>query len=524
MKGAGTRESAVVLLPAFALQLLCKSRDWWGAPVALVAEASPDAPLLAITREARRAGLRPGLRQGPARNLVPGLRTGVVRHEDREAVLGELVAALQTFSPRVARWAPAHPSGEGAEGSFRLDPTGLGGLYGGERNWAETVHRYLRGRGFRATVGVGFHAASLHAAALAAGRPVQVSASEEAEREAAADVQLRALGVPERLCAPLERLGVMTLGELLALPHGELTQRFGAEASALHDAYAAPGSPGARGGQLPLQPAELVAPRRIAEELDPPSAHLDRLLFAAKRGLDPLLAELSEAGETARSLLVELQLESASGAGEPRELVLEPAEATLDAGTWLELLRLKLARLALPRPVERLVLEAEAAPAEGTQLEVASGEAPPRDVAAAGRALARLRASLGADAVLAPTVASAHLPEARSRWRPTREVKRPGEVAAEGPVPLQRRFLRPRAVGNARDGGPRLPGSEGAVVLRGPQRVSGGWWGFAPPDDERGDAREVGRDYYYAETASGGLHLVYYDVARDRWFTQGAVD
>ena len=407
---AGMSATAVALLPAFALQLLCKSRGWWGAPVALVGEASPDSPLLAITREARRAGLRPGLRQGPARNLLPGLRTGVVSADEQEAVLTELLAALQTFSPRVARWSPQRPAGDAA-GSFRLDPTGLGRLYGGERNWAETVHRYLYGRGFRARVGVGFHAASLHAICVAPGRQrreVLVSRGANEEREAAAAVALRVLSVPERLCAPLERLGVERLGEFLALPHGELMQRFGAEAAALQDAYAPPGSLGARGGQLPLQPAPLALPRRVAEELEAPSAHQERLLFAAKRGLDALLSELGDAGETARSLVVELQLE---GEAEARELVLEPAEATLDGGTWLELLRLRLARLELAGPVERLVFEAEVAPARGKQLDVVTTERSGRDLAAAGRALARLRASLGADAVLAPSVADAHLPE-----------------------------------------------------------------------------------------------------------------
>ena len=41
---------------------------------------------------------------------------------------------------------------------------------------------------------------------------------------------------------------------------------------------------------------------------------------------------------------------------------------------------------------------------------------------------------------------------------------------------------------------------------------------------EKGEDREIQREYYYAETRNGDLLWLYYDRVRRRWFLQGSVE
>ncbi|MAT24684.1 MAG: hypothetical protein CMN29_06920 [Sandaracinus sp.] len=399
--------------------------------MAAVADEGPEAPLTHVSREAKKRGLRPGLAQGLARDLVPDLRTGVIGPADLAALETELLRALRTFSPRVER-------AEERSGAFFVDPTGLEGIYGGAEGWAETVHRYLAGRGFVAAVVVGFRRHRALALALGARGP-RVLHSREDERTASDAIPLRALGWPEALCEPLAMLGVETLGAFLALPRGELMNRLGPEAAALHARFGDDAT-------LPMQPVQPEAERRVGRELSPALADRDGLLFASKGVLDELLAQLEARGERLEALTLELHLER-YGPGcalEDDERRLEEritsAEPTNDARTWLELLRLRLAERELRAPVEHLVLEADSARAEHRQLST-EGERPRRDREAGSRALARLRATYGERSVVRARVQDAHLPEARVRFEPLRRLPEPRplrrhDLRSGPPVPL----------------------------------------------------------------------------------------
>ena len=408
-----------IALPKLRLQLVLRRHAHWeGSPVAVVADEGPEAPLLELDRVALRRGLRPGLRQGVARSLVPDLRTAVVRETELEALESELVRGLQAFSPRI------EPVPDEVGAAFFADPRGLERLFGGLDVWASSVHRYLRARRLRASVVCGHHP-WLALALARTGHGARMLASPEQERTEAEALSLRALGFAEKLCEPLEMLGIETLGGFLAIPSGELCTRFGRDAAELHRRH------GER-GQLPLQPVGIELPRRVQLELDEPTTELETLLFVAKSGLDPLLAELSERGERPLALLVELHLEPHAPPGpfgtpartlteEERTWVerLEPAEPTADPKVWLELLRLRLGTLELPASVLELALEAEPTPTIGHQLQTPT-ERPKRDVLAAARALARVRATFGDGSVTKATLHEAHLPEARFRWEPLR--------------------------------------------------------------------------------------------------------
>src|SRR5262249_17797949 len=142
---------------------------------------------------------------------------------------------------------------------------------------------------------------------------------------------------------------------------------------------------------------------------------------------------------------------------------------------------------------------------------------PKRDERAAARALARVRAALGDDAVVRAQLVEGHLPEARFVWEPIERLAAPAPVAVTPPTLLRRLWAQPLPLP------PRPPQEPDGCLLRGldhgpvarfigPYVVSGAWW-----------HREIQREYYIAEMRDGDLLWVYYDRKRRQWFMQGLV-
>src|SRR4029077_18258405 len=193
---------------------------------------------------------------------------------------------------------------------------------------------------------------------------------------------------------------------------------------------------------------------------------------------------------------------------------------TLDPGQILDLARLRLESMQFAAGVIEIELEAESCGATVEQiclferlvlspsamLRINSDEGPARDLDAANRGLARLRAEFGDDAVVQAKLKNGHLPEARFAWEPLSRVKLP-EPKLETPTTLVRRVLaRPISL----PGGPRHTHEDGWLILghkygsahtrSGPHLFSGGWWN-----------KEIQPDYYFAETRRGATARVYYD-------------
>jgi protein ImuB len=260
----------------------------------------------------------------------------------------------------------------------------------------------------------------------------------------------------------------------------------------------------------PLLPRTPVEPLRVTLEVEPPDADLARLLFGLKGTLhgvaDRLLAQ--QHAITALGLCFELER------GPAHVERVETAAPTLDVVQLVDLLRLRFGDVALASPVERIVTEVEHVRVHPRQLLLHREHT--RDLEAAARALARLRASFGPDCVTRARLREAHLPEATFGFEPVREVSRPRALPMPPEPPLVRRlFGRPLPL-------PALPGHEperwlgehGAVVaMHGPYRIAGGWW-----------TRRRERDYYYVETRTGALLWLFYDRPARRWFLHGTVE
>jgi protein ImuB len=301
-------------------------------------------------------------------------------------------------------------------------------------------------------------------------------------------------------------------------------------------------------------PLEPQAPDEPAVEkyiLDDAEDNTTRLLFLIKQLLHPLLATLAARHQALVALWLSLLIDHGGWLKEP----LRPAVPTLDAAQILDLARLRLESLQLAAGIVEIELGAETCVATSEQLRLFA-EKPTRDLDAANRALARLRAEFGEESVVCAKLTDGHLPEARFTWEPVTRVKLPkldhNPVAfasndlnpstefilsgVEGlragsaerlnglndlnrQILVRRIFAKPTRLA----GGPYHSHEDGWLLLgpqygsidklTGPYVFSGGWWN-----------REIQREYYYAETRRGDFLWLYYDRVRRRWFLQGAVE
>ncbi len=515
---------ACVDLPAWPLQLLLRGHpDWRGRPAAVVAEDSPQAPLLWVNEPARRQGVLPGLRYAAALSLAHDLAAGTVSDRELAAAGARLHRHLLHASPRVeaARHEP---------GVFWLDARGLERLHGSVAAWAERLYRGLERAGLIASVAVGWSRFGSYGLARTR-RGVTVAPDARRELDALRRVPLARLQLDPRLRDPLDRLGVRTVGALCDLPAAGVGARFGAAAAELHRL--------ARGaGHDPLQPDRPPEAITATEVLEEPESDAWRLLFLIKRLLHPLLARLADRLQAVAAVHLELWL--ADRATTRLRQTLRPAAPTGDAVLLLELVRLRLEGLELAAGVERVVLRLEEVSAQAISDDLFARHRQ-RDPAAAARALARVRAELGDGAVMHAELTAAWLPEARVRWVPVADAAgsaadrggrvagrppggpsagpvegppggppggtpggAPGGPPSAGPPVLVRRLLaRP----------PEIPAPQPRFVLAGPYRLSGGWW-----------RREVRRAYAFVRTGAGELRWVYHDRRRRRWRVQGRVE
>lgn len=496
---------ACVDVPALALQLLVQRHpSWRDHPAAVVAADTPQGEVLEVNSRARRTGILPGLRYAAALSLCPQLRAGTIPPDDIAEGIDRVVAHLTRLSPQVE---PCHEE----PGVFWLDASGLERLHRSQRSFAREVHADLVQAGFAATVAAGFTRFGTFALARSERGAIALESQDE-EQRLARQVRLTRLSLPPAARDDLLRLGVTTVGELLALPPAGLLERFGREVHQLHRMAT---------GELwrPLEPQEIEEPITALAQLDEPDDNAARLTFLVKRMLPSLLEQLADR----KSALAQLEIGLALDHSAERVERIQPAAPTLDERQIVDLARLRLEALSLEAGVTEVVLTAQAVPATIEQLELfASGRR--RDLAAGDRALARLRAELGPAAVVHARLNQGHLPEARFVWEPLAGLTSP--INDHPPTDnhnktrtlVRRIFTKPIPLHTRPFRGPggihlRGMGHEPVIRVTGPYVVSGGWW-----------HREITRDYHFAETKDGQILWVYYDRRRRRWFVQGTVE
>jgi protein ImuB len=492
---------ACVDIPSLPLQLLLRDHpDWKDHPVAVVAEDKPQALILWVNEKARRSNVLPGLRYANALSLTGDLRADVVTQTVIETNIQSLTKTLQRFSPEVEP-APEEP------GVFWLNACGLERLFSSLEDWSASITGELSQQGFFSNIVVGFTRFGTYAVAKSSRRRRRIFDTAKEETETAYQVKLARIGVEPAFRESLDKLGIHTVLELLNLPAKGLLKRFGEEAYRLHRLAA---------GDLwtPLQPEPIRELTKQRIYLDSPEPDSERLLFLIKRILDALLARLQSRGEALHELVIQVSLDD----GGDRKERIRTAAPTLDSAQILGLVRLRLESLELSSGVIELEIIAM-----GTQLEKDQHslflQKPRRDLAAASRAFARLRAEFGDDVVVRAELREGHLPRTLYRWEPMEKVTSPTPGAPKAPRSLVRRVygrpipLPPRS--RREPDGWLLRGLEHGPMEKmvGPYIVSGGWWGLG-----------VHREYHFIKMKQGEIYWAFYDRRRRQWFLEGRVE
>lgn len=382
---------AVIHLPNFALQAALRHEpELWTKPVALVDPALSTPRVCAVTEAARASGVAEGLTPTQA---LARCREVLVRHRfpAREAAATEAVLQCAFgFSPYLENT---------ASGVCTLNLDGLAALKNGDPEvllvWAGRLRTTLAGLNLRAQIGVGPSPnLARHAARWSDGLEIVTD-----PQAFIATLPVAALEPSSDVALILQKWGVRTVGELLALGQAALVERIGLEALALF----------AAASTTAVRPLHLVRPAERFEEsfaFEQPVETIEPLLFILRRFADQLSRRLELAGFVAEMLTLQLRLES----GQLFERRLRVPQPTRHPDILFRMLHTHVETLRTDASVVEVALSID--PTRPEQKQFGLFEAALRDPQRFQETLANLSALLGADRVGTPVRENSHRPDA----------------------------------------------------------------------------------------------------------------
>ena len=490
---------------------------------------------------ARARGVRPGQRLADARALVPGL---AVAERDRAGDAARLTR-LAEWTTRYAPWTRAEEMPPAAhEGAgLLMDISGCAHLFGGETALLEDLLARMNRLGHTAraavadTVGAAW-AVARYGGERGGGERVGV-VRPGASLAAVQSLPCAGLRISEAMAADLARLGLVTIGDVLARPRAPLVARFGAVLGARLDALT-----GARAE--PVSPQAVRTAVRARLVFGDPLIALDDILAAIVLAARDLAGELDRRRQGARRLALALYRVDAAvirfEAGASRPLRDADRLAALFRDRLCPPGRLAGADIDIGYGIEAVVLEAVAvdalAPAQAGLASLRQGGEPGGngDLSAL---IDRLSNRLGEARVLRFQGAQSHIPERAARAVPV--LSAPGGGAGGGfaeaamPLPVHDeapfrpiRMLAPpepvEVLAEVPEGAPRQFRWRRVLhtVTRaeGPERLAPEWW---LPED----TGAATRDYFRVEDEEGRRFWLFRvglygrETDQPRWFMHG---
>ena len=403
--------------------------------------------------------------------------------------LRDLARQLEAFSPSFA-YAQDRP------GTLWIEAAGLGPQEGSTAQWVERVQQHLKALGWcsSAVWGCGAYAAALLAQALPEGQRLMVGTAHQSRRVASLSITF--LGLGDAAEQGLQRLGLRVIGDLRRLPRQALEARYG---KPLRDRLRL--LAGAEPNWILIgaeKPLSVVLP------VDAPLEHVEALIFLVKSVLARSLAQLAEQGQACRALVL--------SALDERQRRMDwrfcPARPSLNEEVLLDLLRLRLERVQLQSPLQRVELTLKASEANQEQLSLfAAGR---RDLRRSDEGLDRLRAELGQEWVYRAELQARYHPQEAVRWRPHEGAWPRLQVGRSSSSWVRRLLAAPRPVE-----GPKAQGSwsvlgEAVTEVGGPYPLQQGWWRRLRVEDE-----------YLVRTQSGRVFWLLHDRLAQRWLLIG---
>jgi len=489
---------ACVHVPFFAAAAAARCEPALGdRPLAIVRGIPPATRVLEASATARERGVAPGMTETEARARCPGLVSRPWCKERIASARHALLEAALAVSPRIE---------DAAAGVVFADLAGLERLFGDDVAVAGRLARSARRVGLPARVAV----AGTRTAARIAARNATATVTAvppDGERAALAGIPLDVLDLAADVATAFARWGVVTLGELAALPRAALAERLGAAALRAHDE--------AQGRDLePFRPWTPPAFWEEAQGLDWEIDDAGALLAVLGLVLERLAARLEAAHVHADVL--DLDLELTSGGRDQRSVPL--AHPTREVALLRMLLRHELALRPPPAAVTAVAVSVRAVRGQPGQAGLWQPPAPlGRDLATL---VTRLTALVGGDRVGSPSLVDSHRPDAAAvvPFAP------PPEAPADEPAPalaslVLRRLRPPRPVDVGTDDERPVRvrrGDLGGAVIAcaGPWRTSGEWW----------DARGWSREDWDVLLDDGTLCRIARDRVTGAWVMDGIYD
>ena len=439
---------------------------------------------------ARTSGIKPGMKLSAAFALDSRLNT-VARDPKKEiAALESIALTSMQFSSAVSLAPPF---------ALLLEIGGSLSFFGGLRPFLEKLQKIL------CESNCDFAIASSPTASGAwvlarAGLDLHMTEIEPLKKQLSS-LPIQFLDCASDVVQALGDIGMCTIGDVLALPRDGLARRFGQELLDVLDRAL---------GNLPDARPLFVPPASYANKLELPTPVYDAeaLLFATKRLIGELAGFLSAKSAGALELNLDLLHEDESFTRVPFTFSL----ATRDPAHLTSIFRERLFNLSLPSRVEAIALGAcKITPLSSRNFSLLAS----RDQEKENRAqmIERLRARLGADAVMTLQPFPDHRPE--SAWRLSSLIPHPSSLSGRRKTAVEKKFhpstLIPHSSCTTRPlwllDDPCLLKIQGETpwlagpltLLAGPERIESGWW----------DGNEVARDYFVACDDEGARFWVF---------------
>jgi protein ImuB len=364
-----------VLLPRFELEVAAGGRAALAeGPAAVAPEPGREQFVGEVSRAAEGFGVHPGMRLGealarcPTLSLVPPDPVGVADAWER------VLTRLESIGAELEGDRP---------GQACFDGRGLRRLHGGSLDGVLRATRDALRRPARIGAGPSRFCAVAAAARARPRRPELVRGADELAAEPVALLRRRA--ETAAIVAPLEQLGITTLGALATVPRAAMADRFGPAGLLAHDL--------ALGRDTPLRPRP--ARERLEEVLElEESASGMQLGRALALLVDRLLARRERNGRTVRAAILSAALVE-GGTWRERVVFREP---TADATRMTLALGQRLQLLPAPADLLRLAVDRFGPPHAGASPLFDDGRTQRR--ARLREAVRQVRVAAGPDAAL----------------------------------------------------------------------------------------------------------------------------
>lgn len=495
---------AVIYIPNFALQAVLRDNPGlYLRPVILVDGAEKNAVVFQLTPTAREAGIREGQTAAQAMARCDDLLIRPRSVPNESAATEILLQTAYCFSPRIEST---------AHGVCSMDLQGLSGLQDGSMNfrkqaiteWAEKILVTLKYLGLSAQIGV---AATPHLALHAARHGEPVLVIDEPGRFISS-LPIGFLNPAPQILDILQRWGIRTVGDFIALGKNRVTERLGPDALELFDQVSL----------TKVRPLKLITPSEQfteAMDLEAEIESLDPLLFILQRFVEQLARRI----ETLHLAIADLRLKLKLSSGAFFESHLRIPSPTADRHVLFRMLQTHLETVRTDSPIAGI--ELSATPTRPENFQFGLFESSLRDPNQFAETLARLSALCDGRAGSA-VLENSYRPDTFRMVSPSFDQRdTPISNASEDipATPLYLRRYRPpfHADVETENGRPvfisSLKVNSPIRKAFGPFRGSGEWW-------EPG--KHWQRDEWDIETADGTVYRICH--ANNDWFIEGIYD